>query len=277
MKGSIDYSSAWSNEEDYYDSESDFLFYHWDYFKEVVKHRSRYLFGNTNSLHSKEYNVKPFDILKDIGKKVKKYHLIRKMNAGTIIQRCRQHSVKETIVTSNQICSPEIKYAINPNRMSPAGISMFYGAFELSTCLKETLDIEDKINNCYTTASFITKDNINIIDFSVLPKLPSPFDESRKKDRYPLDFLRQFIKDLSKPLEKDSMAHIDYIPTQVLTEYFRFTFSDRKKATQKIDGIIYPSARDIGKNACVLFLDHQESLEQLQILPDIINRNEMKR
>jgi hypothetical protein len=277
VEGSIDYGKLWADEDEYYDNQADFLSYGWNYFKKTVMHRSRYLFGNTNSLRSDDDHAKPFDILKDIGRKVRKFHLVRKVPAGTIFQRCRQHSKKDILETAAQLCSPEEQYAVNPNRMSPAGISMFYGATELETCLKETIDHSDIKKKYYTSASFRTRRELTILDLTQLPPLPSPFDERRRGDYYPLVFLREFIKDLSKPIAKDQLVHVEYVPTQIITEYFRYTFSDRKSAVNKIDGIIYPSARDKGKTACVLFMDHAESLRQLEFLPETLNRKRCKR
>lgn len=276
VEGSIDYGKLWADEDEYYDNQADFLSYGWNYFKKTVMHRSRYLFGNTSSLQSEDDHARPFDILKDIGRKVRKFHLVRKLPAGTVFQRCRQHTAKEILDTAAQLCSPEEKYAVNPNRMSPAGISMFYGARELSTCLKETLDRADTQRDYYTSVGFRTRRELTILDLTHLPPLPSPFDERRRGDYYPLVFLREFIKDLSKPIAKDQLVHIEYVPTQIITEYFRYTFSDRKSAVNKIDGIIYPSARHPGKTACVLFMDHKESLAQLDFLSETLSRKKIK-
>jgi hypothetical protein len=55
VEGSIDYGKLWADEDEYYDNQADFLSYGWNYFKKTVMHRSRYLFGNTNSLQSACY------------------------------------------------------------------------------------------------------------------------------------------------------------------------------------------------------------------------------
>ena len=277
MEASIDYSKAWADENHYYDDEADILSYQWDYFKNVVKHRSRYLFGNTSTLFSDDYSVKPFDILRDIGRKVNKFGLVRSLPAGTLIHRCRQHPRAEQISSAEQICSPKKEYAVNPNRMSPAGISMFYGAFDPVTCHLETLDKTDKKKRFYTTAAFATRRDLNVIDLTRLPAIPSPFDEKRRKDYYAIVFLRSFVADLSKAIARDSHVHIEYVPTQIITEYFRYTYSDRRSAGRKIDGIIYPSSRHHGKPACVLFMDHKESLAELEFNPEFLERAKIKK
>jgi RES domain len=79
---------------------------------------------------------------------------------------------------------------------------------------------------------------------------------------------------LSAPITRDSHTHIEYVPTQVVTEYFRFTFAEEQGLP--IDGIVYPSSRMKGKNACVLFMDHRESLERLTFLPASLETDKVK-
>lgn len=260
---SLDYSKAWANEMEYYDSPSDILIYSWEYFKKVAKHRSRYFFGQVRNLHSNEYRLSPDEILKEIGNCIKKYKLIKSIPPGIAIYRCRQHSRKDiSVKTSEGMCSPPTDLALNANRMSPAGISMFYGAFDPETSIKETVDSTNKKSPYCTTVAFTAKKGFRVIDLSSIPNLPSPFDETKRKHFYPITFFRDFVRDLAAPVEKDNQAHINYVPTQVITEYFRYPFSDTLKGG-KIDGIIYPSSKT-GRKACVLFVDNKESLEVLE-------------
>jgi hypothetical protein len=273
--GSIDLGKAWADEFDYRDSPADTLKFSWDYFKDVVQHRSRYYFSVTKDLNSIDYKLMPEEILSEIGKNIRRYKLIKTLSAGSSFYRCRQHTRVDLSVNSAEgMTSPPQLYAIQPNRMSPAGISMFYGAFEEETAIVETVQFENKQNKFYTTAIFNTKRELTVIDLSALPKVPSPFDIRKRKHYYPLIFLNNFVRDLAKPLEDKNLVHIDYVPTQIITEYFRFPFSDRLPEGQKIDGIIYPSSRN-GKNACVLFFDNEESLEVLDFDASSINRKKI--
>lgn len=250
---------AWSEPYAYYDSDGDILVYHWKYFKDVVKHKSRYLFAQTNSFKTDTYNQNAYDILQEIGRSVRKFKLISHLPKHTELFRCRQHTKLEKITEAGQIASPPIEYAIYPNRMSPAGVSMFYCAFDLETAKLETIDLHKKGHTYYTSACFVTKDILNIIDFSSLPKLPSIFDQRKYKNYYSIMFLREFVSDLSSEIQHDGKEHIEYVPTQIVTEFFRFIFHEKIK----IDGIIYPSTKNIGSKACVLFFDNEASLEYL--------------
>ena len=54
-------------------------------------------------------------------------------------------------------------------------------------------------------------------------------------------------------MSRDGLEHVDYVPTQVVTEWFRHVFQTEDGA--HVDGVIYPSARFDGGVCCVLFLD----------------------
>ncbi|WP_407531873.1 HEPN-associated N-terminal domain-containing protein [Elizabethkingia meningoseptica] len=258
---SLDINKIWASELDYRDSPAESLKYSWDYFKDIVKHRSRYYFGIVKDLNSTDYRLMPEMILKEIGRHIKKYKLIRKIAPNTNIYRCRQHGRDDiSVKTPEGMTSPPIEYALFSNRMSPAGISMFYGAFEKDTTIAEVVDNDDVDKPCYTIVKFITKDEINVIDLTALPPIPSPFDMRRRNNYYPLIFLYSFANDLAKPITGNS-THIDYVPTQIITEYFRFPFSESLR--DRIDGIIYRSSRD-NNRACVLFYDNSESLGILE-------------
>lgn len=229
----------------------------WNHFSYLVKHEVRYLFHLYIDDDS-HVRPKPAEILNDVGKMVKKYKLLTLIPKGKKVYRCRQHDINEKVTKVEQICAPEIKFCKNPNRFSPAGISMFYCAESLQTTLKETIDTNWAHSN-YTTGEFSTKNDLKVIDLSNLPNYPSVFNENKRKMYDDLFFLNAFIKDLTRTFSKDSAVHIDYVPTQVVTEYFKYMFKG------EVDGIIYPSAQNKGQTAMVLFYDHYDSKHYLDL------------
>lgn len=68
-----------------------------------------------------------------------------------------------------------------------------------------------------------------------------------------------FISDFTKPIERSDREHIDYVPTQIVTEYFRHIFKLNDKTN--IDGVIYPSSKNQGKKAIVIFADSKQCVE----------------
>lgn len=275
IRKSIAYDKGWGDEAEYFGDEADFLRYHWEYFARVVKHRARYFFSNTNDLRSTQYRLKPYDILKDIGKKAIQFKLLKTLESGTRLYRCRQHRQKEKLTTGASLTSPPAEYAIQANRMSPAGISMFYGAFDQETSIAETIDYTNEKLSYYTVGAFETKNDLTVIDLSSIPEIPSYFDKSQWQHFYHVVFLHDFVEDLVKPISRDAKVHIEYVPTQVVTEFLRYALKNKAKKRIRVDGIIYPSSRINGNKACVLFSDHEESLQQLEFLPAELTRKKV--
>ncbi|WP_336702926.1 HEPN-associated N-terminal domain-containing protein [Chryseobacterium indologenes] len=230
----------------------------WSHFCYLLKHEVRYLFHLYKD-NDNYYSYQSVEILKEIGRMINKYKLIGTINPKEKIYRCRQHTKDVTISCAKEICAPKVQYTMNPNRFSPAGISMFYCAFDKETTHLETIDTSWKRSK-YTTAEFEINEDINIVDLTKIPSLPSVFDQSKRKKYSDLFFLNSFVSDLTKPIARDGKVHIDYVPTQVVTEYFRHMFN------KKIHGIAYPSSRNKGGKAMVLFYDHYESLKNLTFI-----------
>jgi hypothetical protein len=76
------------------------------------------------------------------------------------------------------------------------------------------------------------------------------FSTSHTDERADLSFIAEFASDLSEPVDQDGREHIDYVPTQIVTEYFRRLFPS------KVDGILYASCQNDGGRSCVLFVDN---------------------
>lgn len=252
VENAFDDSITWCEKDPYGDREHDILYYDWSKFKDIVKHKIRYYFNNSGEAS---------EILNDLGRKVDSLNLFKTISVGCKLFRCRQHEVGEKISFNSQIAAPPLKYAIHSNRMSPAGISMFYCAFDRATALKETIDISDLIKSKTTTAQFKNKEELYVLDFTKLPKVPSFFDQENRKNYSSIVFLKSFVSDLSKEIKRDGKEHIEYIPTQIVTEYFKYAFEELTGIV--IDGIIYPSSKNMGRSACVLFMNHEESMEKL--------------
>lgn len=259
-------NTPWCEIDPYGDTEKDYLSYNWDYFKDVIKHKSRYLFSQTTQL-SENYlhiNKNPFEILHEVGRRIEKLNMFSWVRKDTLLYRCRQHERLNEIKDAKDIASPPSQHANISNRMSPAGISMFYCAFDNGTAAKETVDLGDTSKPFYTIGQFKPNEDLYLLDLSVPIQIPSIFDEKDRPEYFSKSFLRDFITDLTKGIKRDGYEHIDYVPTQVVTEYFRYPFCDLN--TLKIDGIIYPSAKSKTEKSCVLFFDNKESLEKLDFV-----------
>ncbi|MCV5735784.1 RES family NAD+ phosphorylase, partial [Escherichia coli] len=62
-------------------------------------------------------------------------NLYKNIKVGEKVLRVRIHDKKTKLNSANDIGSPPVEFAVYPNRMSPSGISMFYGAFDRRTAI----------------------------------------------------------------------------------------------------------------------------------------------
>jgi len=134
---------------------------------------------------------------------------------------------------------------------------MFYGATDVETCLAELCHGPDE--TACTVGSFITARPFNVLDLTRLPPVPGTFSRPSpmKMKRLELRFLHAFSHDISRPVERDELIHIEYVPTQVVTEYFRRAY--RTKNGEPIQGILYPSAKRSASACCVLFFENEQT------------------
>ena len=141
--------------------------------------------------------------------------------------------------------------------MSAAGISMFYGSTTVGTAKAEAVaSIRPRTPVRLTSASWSPTRSLTILDLTTIRPTPG-FWFTPRYDRDKILFLQAFKDDITRPVVHDGREHIEYVPTQILTEYFRHEY--RTYNGQRMDGIIYPSAQvPRGKN--VVIFANQEDL-----------------
>src|SRR5690606_33321399 len=201
MKNLIDFNQVWEEDILMFRNGSELRKTSWYQFCYLVKHHVRYLFQDLKTVHGINAG-KTLRILKDVEKMIVKYRLLREIPAGAPVFRCRQHEPNETILEAHQMRAPHVQFCRNPNRMSPAGISMFYCAFDIETAVCETVD-QKWIGSEFTTVSFTLRTPTLVVDLSNLPPIPSRFDINNRSRFEDLLFLHRFVNDLTKPVTRD--------------------------------------------------------------------------
>lgn len=195
-------------------------------------------------------------MLDALGRLVNELRLVRSLKTHTPIYRVRIAAKDVVLAGPKDLGPPSRDHAKLPNRMSPAGIVMFYGALDRETALVETFspDIDEgcRKNVNVWVARFETLRKLHVLDLSSLPCEPSIFDSTRRHLRGTIPFLHEFVNDLKQPVMRGD-KNIDYIPTQIVAEYCRHQF--RTTSGASLDGIFYPTSRHGLGTACVLFLD----------------------
>lgn len=261
IAGSI-HQSHWTKS-DYFSLQPDqTLSYGWKSFCLIVLSKSRYFFLNT---HNEPDNPRQHDemnpvmILDSVSSIIQNLEMIKVIPVTTEIKRVRIVNDYKEATTASDLGSPPLDFCNMANRMSPAGIPMFYGAFDLETSIKETFEPEPNLTKKAVAGNFYPCRDLNVIDLSQKFKIPTIFSQEQNY-RFEKRFLYDFIKDFTKPIERADRAHIDYVPTQIVTEYFRHILS--KNTSIKIDGVIYPSSKKPNHNAIVIFAENDQCVEK---------------
>jgi len=234
----------------------------WETFCDIVKHKVRYLFRDfaDNLAEENMELTAPSEVMDFLGGKLLEYVTVTSLPTGTTVYRVRPHDGNTRFTLAKDLAPPPEDRAIHANRMSPAGIPMFYGSFDAETAVAETRNPKDDFAG--TVGAFSVVKELKLLDLTTLPEVPSLFDPKASERRPSLVFLRAFLRDITKPVIKDGREHIEYVPTQILTEYLRYGFS--LNDGNSLDGIIYPSAVRKGFLSFVLFCENKHCVDKNQ-------------
>lgn len=192
------------------------------------------------------------------------HNLVVKLPSGTSIWRVRVLSSDPQV--PDDFTSPPKALAKQPNRMSPVGISMFYGAEDYETAVAETVDHSRLQGHTVYGIQFETTCDFQILDLTQIYGQAHFNFQKRFRKFGPRGFLEEFVQDLSQPIERDGNERKEYIPTQIFTEQVRSKMTS--KTGDSILGIKFTSSRT-GGICYVIFA------EQDQCLDDVKDRNEL--
>lgn len=179
---------------------------------------------------------------------------VHRLAAGSMFWRARVHeeSEMEKCRSVKELGTAPPKDAA-ANRMSPAGVPLFYGAQLADTAVRETT--HGGSSGFVTYGRFETTRSCIVVDLMQLPAV-SMFDPVLGGDWRYFRFLNQFTETLSRPVEQ-KVEHADYVPTQMVTTYLLKSFRDHHG--HMIDGLMYNSSitggqcvvLDVPNDACV--------------------------
>lgn len=267
----------------------------WSKFCGLVKHQRRFTFwdaseeSHTHASGSIEDDVAPLS--EDVGSdfvdleisksdilSLLQDHLIsmvRRMHPGEIVYRARVLPDSVADCDVREMTSPPPNRAVS-SRMSPAGISMFYGALDEPTAVIESANFSRMNGKRLWIAGFRPTRTLRCVDLTLLPEAISEFEEVDVESFDVQRLLAHFRREIALPIEKDGREHIEYVPTQIITELIRFRL--RTAADEPFDGVVFPSSKTRGK--CVsLFASQQQCLraesntprgEMLQLIPETL-------
>ena len=231
----------------------------WDQFCETVKYHTRYVLWLRENVDLDEAQrtgeVPPALVLQEVGNLLVRLGVcVDILPAGFELWRARTHMEGQLLTSAKDLGTAERRYSKQANRMSPAGIPMFYGATEPATAIQEVAVRSE--DNLVTAGRFEMSRPCTVVDFTRLPATPSIFDpEWGSAWRY-LRFLNSFIMALSQPA-RETYEQIDYVPTQIVTEYLLRIFLDG----EGVDGLLYASALT-GEVCAVLDVPYDRCVKQ---------------
>jgi hypothetical protein len=176
--------------------------------------------------------------------------VIQDWPVGTPLYRGRRADTKEQytrlLSTPAKDLAPPPSSNAKAGRMNPEGVSVFYGALDVKTCLAE---MRSSIGGHIVTAEFQTTHPLKVVDFRRLEKAwgkqLSYFQSDYRSQAGRRVFLRRLHRLISEPIVPGHES--EYLITQVLAEYLGHV---REKS---FDGLLFRSTqRENGTNV-VLF------------------------
>lgn len=248
-------NDLWTEVNPYSLTQIERLKFSWERFCETIKHKRRYFFLNEERELSRDDRDELFDpaeILRMIFAFAEQAGAFVDLPAGSHFYRARHQPKDKLYTTACSLGPPPVGQAIKTNRMSPAGVVMTYASEDSETALAETADEP----GVFAVGEFAIDEAALLLDLTRLPPPPSVFTElpdSMEYDPRPqLNFLHSIAVEISRPIARDDRVHIEYVPTQVVTEYVRTAVRIRNR---KVEGIRYNSSRKKGATSLVLFAD----------------------
>jgi hypothetical protein len=228
--------------------------YEWDSFEERVKHESRLLLqprpGRPQSAPERNYAfIESLLFLAE-----ERAGLILTLRRGTKLYRARSerdaHEFERTArdAPARQL-GPAPKERASAGRMNAQGVPMFYVALDQETACAEVAS-----HSPYDEAvvgRFIVQKPLRVLDLTTVPEPRSIYDDTRVDDiDERLNALGVYRNRITRPVILDGNHPVDYAPTQVITDAFRYW------PEQPLDGIMYPSrVREGGKNIVLFYGD----------------------
>lgn len=214
----------------------------WAAFVSAVKHQSRFHF-HVDKVED-DYGdrpISPAEMLGFLGHVFEYNKMVKIISQEDVLLRVRRGSWP--LVAAEAGPPPCTK--ATAGRMNPAGIPYLYLAFDQRTALAEARAV---VGEDVTISQWQPSRELRVLDLTHQPQCMSIF-EGRDPAQDHVIFLRHFVDEIRKPVGKDDLPEIEYVPTQLVCEYLAQVFLT---AGQPLDGLIYPSALTAGKNL-VLF------------------------
>ena len=229
------------------------LLFYWKQFCRLIQHKRRFFFFQQDEFTANdEDGFSPMTTLSEFSRLSRELGLYRAIKSGTVIFRARSFKPGREKWSAKALGPPPVEAAIQANRMSPPGISMMYVAETKKTAIREV-----GVNQA-VVGQFELERDILVLDLVNLPSVPGLFSGRDRQETMELAFMNRFAREIGKPIDRDDRVHVEYIPSQVVTEFIRDTLVDGRE----VDGIRYRSSLDKDGINIVLFATQDNILKK---------------
>ena len=220
---------------------------YWDNFCKTVKTKQRFTIFLSSPEEDQYDHSQPKEFLSHITNNFMPT-LIDVLQPQTKIYRARIYD--ENKKWSHKDLTSPPPHDSRSSRMSPSGISFFYGGLSPDVCIHE---VGPWVAESVIVAEFEVIRQLFVLNLTMeIESRRSIFDPeySFSYEEYFKPFLEHFINDISRPIRK-SDNEIEYIPTQVFTEFIKTTNfrshyyspdSSGNKSDVFIDGVLFKSS-----------------------------------
>lgn len=243
---------AWCKRDYYSLGEEELLRFGWQAFTRQIKHRTRYLFLQEHGEGEPHHEIPPGRMLAEVDKLLRT--LVIPLKKDSKLYRVRIIKRGEELTLPRGLGTPPVTLATVDNRMSPAGIPMFYAAEDMETAVAETFDPGQADDRTLVIGHWRVVRDLTLLDLTDLPEIPDPFDHDNAWQTDRVKFIHAFTQDLTKPVNRNR-GSVDYVPTQAVAEHVRWHM--RSEDGKRIDGIRYASSQYEGGVAVVVFAQQE--------------------
>ncbi|TAE92047.1 MAG: RES domain-containing protein [Verrucomicrobia bacterium] len=257
-------------------------YYQWQEFREVVCYEDGEfrLYPKTEPEDRNHDELCPSEFYQALAAFLCRTDALSILPSGSEIHRVHWGHLEDDKLNFSRLTCPRPELVKRPNRFSPSGQSMFYGAKDFDTAC---LEIRATEGDAVTHAVFRTKRELCLVDFTAVKRPDGKFDYEWLGNYHISEFLDGFLADIRKEVKGEGDA-AEYVPTQAICRYFKTqgateilnihlnnpVLSPELKlltANKKIDGFCYRSSKGTERTCYVLFCGNEESTEMLELVP----------
>lgn len=227
----------------------------WDHFQEELHHERRFFLHLSEKDERTQHRIGYAHLMAQVNEGVTSCNILRRLTRGARIHRVRLSNSGAEFRRASELGPPKFEDDVQPDRASQQGRPMMHGAFDPKGALKNTFEARFE-HVVASLATFRTTRELVLLDLTKLPDTPSLFDAKHRGERPYLEFLRHYAEDMAKPIRRDKVEHVDYVATQVVTDYLRNHLVDCNGLP--IDGIVHPNERTPDSPTVVLFVRNRD-------------------